>query len=103
MRELAGRLLGIAVMALSKDAAQALLTDLGASAAKTGDRKAKFEEVEGALGALGFVLAQCLTGASTPCCFAAPRKPNPCSLTSMYFKLADLSIVVGNNLKTAIN
>lgn len=66
VRELAGRLLGITVMALSKDAAEALLAELGASAGRAGDKKAKFEEVEGALGALGFVLAQCLTGVDPP-------------------------------------
>ncbi len=62
VRELAGRLLGITAMALSRDAAEALLGELGAGVAKSGDAKVKFEEAEGAIAGLGFVLAQCMTG-----------------------------------------
>ncbi len=63
MRELAARLLGIVTMALSKDAAVSLLHGLLVSLEKTDGKAARFEDAEGALSAVGYVLAQCLTGA----------------------------------------
>ena len=49
-------------MALSREAAEALLGELAAGVARLGDARAKFEDAEGAVTALGFVLAQCMTG-----------------------------------------
>ena len=65
VRDLAGRLLGIVSMALSTEAVVSLLGSLLVPLANTEGKAARFEEVEGALSAAGYVLAQCLTGA--PC------------------------------------
>ncbi len=63
VRDLAARLLGIVAMALSRDAVLTLLSSLLVPLEKTEGKAAKFEEVEGAVSASGYVLAQCLTGA----------------------------------------
>lgn len=62
VRELAARLLGIVCMALSRDAAVALLDELLAPLQALEGNTARFEDMEGALSAAGYVLAQCLTG-----------------------------------------
>lgn len=83
-RELAAQLLGIAAAQLDAAAVKALLGELcgvaaaapgaksgagvasgagGAGAAKQPRAKARFEEVDGALAAVGYLLAQCAAGA----------------------------------------
>lgn len=62
VRELAAKLLGVAAMALPQDSGAALLSSLVATAAKAEDKGAKFEETQGSVAALGYVLAQFLTG-----------------------------------------
>ncbi len=64
VRELSAKLLGIAAMALSTNAGVALLSSLAAAAAGADEKAAKFEEVQGSVAALGYVLAQFLTGNS---------------------------------------
>jgi hypothetical protein len=56
--------MGITAMATSREAGQALLAQLVAVVSLSGEKKAaaKFEEVEGNISALGYVLAQFLTG-----------------------------------------
>jgi len=62
VRELAARLLGLVCMALSRDAAVALLDELLTPLQASENKPARFEDMEGALSAAGYVLAQCLTG-----------------------------------------
>lgn len=69
VRELAARLLGIITMAMSRDATVSLLHGLLLSMGERDGKAARFEDAEGALSAVGYVLAQCLTGTSCslPC------------------------------------
>lgn len=69
-RSTAGRLLGMVAAALQPAAAQALLEELVDKARNpedTGGKAARFEDRDGAITALGFVLAQCAaTGGAPP-------------------------------------
>lgn len=84
MRELAARLLGMVTMALSRDAAVSLLHGLLLSMGGTDGKAARFEDAEGALSAVGYVLAQCLTG--TPSSESIVLNRHTC--TPMPFQLA---------------
>ncbi|KAK3264270.1 hypothetical protein CYMTET_26979, partial [Cymbomonas tetramitiformis] len=68
-REAAARLVGITAASLSADAVEAFLKEMMDKAEGNEEVKLRFEEREGAMATLGFVLAQCSTG--------SPQMPQP--------------------------